>query len=415
MMDPRLARLAWAVTAAAAAGTLALIVVGARASTPADEFGLTGLSGVAWVAAALTFATVGATVAARAPANAIGWLFCLTGAVLAVGNLAFQYADVALFVARDPLPAGRVAAVVQNFGLPPGFGLLAVALLLFPTGRLPSRRWRPALALALAGIACHVVGYALRPGPLDEPFDAIANPLGVDGAFRAMDAISTLGWLLMGASVAFAALAIARRFRGARGLEAQQLKWIALAATIVGVVIVALVLSWFVPWEGRWVAQVRLLLAGLAASAFPIAAGIAILRHKLLDIDVVINRTLVYGALTATLAAAYVGSVLLLQLVLSPGSQLTVAASTLAVAALFRPARVRIQAAVDRRFYRRRYDAGRTLERFAARLHTQLDLDALGAELVGVVAETMQPAHVSLWLRDPGASRSGAGTASGRR
>jgi len=348
------------------------------------------------VVASLAFGTVGAMVTTRVPGNPIGPIFLGTGVVVGAGDLAFQYADRALFIS-DTWPGGATAAWLQNLGLPPSFGLLGLALLLFPYGQLPSRRWRAALYLAVTGIVLIVGGYSLRPGPLDDPFDNVTNPFGV-GSFDLMDALTGFGWMLMAASVGLAALAMSIRLRRSNGLERQQLKWLALAAAIAGVAIVADAISYFADVHG--IEQPRQVLLGLGFCVFPVAAGAAILRYRLYDIDVVINRALVYACLTATLAGAYAGSVLLLQLVLSPSSGLVVAASTLAVAALFQPARRRIQDAVDRRFYRRRYDARRTLENFGARLRNEVELDSLMDELLTVVAETMQPGQLSLWMRE---------------
>jgi hypothetical protein len=392
---------AWVSCVAIAVPTLVLLELGIGESTPGDSFGVGGYGGLSFVLASLAFGTVGALVAQRVPDNQIGWVFCLMGLTVGVGDLAYQYADQALYV-RDSLPGGEGAAWLQNLGLPPSFGLLGVSLLLFPDGRLPSRRWRPALWLALTGMTLIVVGYALRPGPLDDPFVGVSNPLGVSGAFDLMDAGTGLGWLLMGASVALAAASLVFRLRRSKGYERQQLKWIAFAAGVTGIAVVADVVSFFVSLEG--INQIRIVLLGVGFSAFPVAAGIAILRYRLYDIDVVINRTLVYGALTATLAGVYIGSVLLLQLLLSgltKDSGLAVAASTLSVAALFRPARGRIQETVDRRFYRSKYDAARTLDRFGTHLRDEVALHSLSAELCAVVADTMQPTHVSLWLRAP--------------
>ena len=396
--------LVWAVCVGIAVATLVLLALGAGESTPGDSFGLGGLGGLSFVFGSLAFGTVGALVATRVPANPIGPVFCFMGVLLGLGDLAYQYADYALFVSPS-LPAGEVAAWLQNLGLPPGFGLLAVALLLFPDGRLPSRRWRPALWLALTGVALIVLGYAFRPGPLDPPFDTVSNPLGIAGLYDLTDAATGFGWMLTGLSVALAAAALVVRLRRSHGYERQQLKWIAYAAALTGVAVVADVVSFFASLEGDTISQLRIVLLGIGFSAFPVAAGMAILRYRLYDIDVVINRTLVYGALTGTLALTYLGSVLLLQLVLSGVTQesgFAVAASTLAVAALFRPARRWIQELVDRRFFRRRYDAASTLDRFGMQIRDEVDLGALGAALRSVVADTMQPAHVSLWLRSPG-------------
>jgi hypothetical protein len=390
--------LIWGGSVAVVLATLVLIALGAGHATPADSFGLSGFGGVAFAVAALAFATVGGLVVARVPRNRIGPVFCLTGAVLGVGDFMFQYADRALYIAPGELPGAIAAAWMQNFGLPPAFGLLGVALLLFPDGQLPSRRWRPALWLAVAGIVLNALGYALRPGPLDAPFASVTNPLGVPGTFGLMDALSGFGWMFMGASVGLAAAATPIRLARARGLERAQLKWLALATAITGVAVVSDVVSYFVAATG--IGELRDVVLALGFAVFPLAAGAAILRYRLFDIDVVINRALVYTVLTATLGGAYLVLVLLVGLAVGE-SGFAVAVSTLAVAALFRPARARIQAAVDRRFYRRRYDAARTLEAFGGRLRDEIDLEALGEDLRGVVSDTVQPAHVSLWLRAP--------------
>jgi hypothetical protein len=400
MTTRRLAALIWGVCVALAIGTLVLLVLGAGEHTAADGSTFDGWGGLSFAAASLAFATVGAMVAARVPGNPIGWIFCLTGVALGVADFGNQYAEQMLFIASDPLPGGRTAALLQELGLAPSFGLLGLVLLLFPDGRLPSGRWRAVLWLAVAGIGLSVIGAALRPGPLVEPFDGVSNPIGISGSLGLMDNFLGFGFVFTLASVVLAAFGMRARLRRSRGLEREQLKWLVLAGAVTGIAVVgslALYLAAGIDVGGEAV-------LGLGFSAFPLAAGAAILRYRIYDIDVVINRTLVYVALTATLALAYLAGVLLFQLALSgvtEGSGFAVAASTLAVAALFRPARSRIQQLVDRRFYRRKYDAARTLERFGSRLRDEVDLDTLGAELRRVVTDSMQPAHVSLWLRSP--------------
>jgi len=246
--------------------------------------------------------------------------------------------------------------------------------------------------VALAAAALTTVALALRPGALD--FDPpVTNPVGVHAA-GLLDALATAGQALALAALVLAAVGLARRLARARGAERQQLKWMAYAASLVALAFAVNALG---PTTGP-LADLLWLVALLAFLGVPLAAGIAILRHRLYEIDLVINRTLVYGALTATLAATYLATVLLLGLALAD-SDLAVAGATLATAALARPARARIQAAVDRRFYRRRYDAQRTLDAFAARLRDEVDLDELAADLRAVAHETLQPAHVSVWLR----------------
>jgi hypothetical protein len=398
MTTRRLAAFTWGVTLVLAAGTLVLLALGAGEHTPADGSTFEGWGGLSFAAASLAFATVGAMVAARVPGNPIGWIFCVTGLLLGVADFGNQYADQMLFIASDPLPGGRTAAWLQQLGLAPSFGLLGLSLLLFPDGKLPSSRWRPVLWLALVGIGLMLISGTLSPGPLVEPFEKVSNPVGIPGSRGLMDAAAGFGFMFTLASVALAGLGLRTRMRRSRGLERQQFKWLAFAAGVTGVLVVVQLLAYLA--AGIDVGGSATL--GLGFAAFPIAAGAAILRYRLFDIDVVINRALVYGALTIALGAAYLGTVLLLQLALQPltsDSQLAIAVSTLAVAALFRPARARIQRAVDHRFFRRRYDSARTLERFSAHVRREVELDAVSAELRSVVDDTMQPAHVSLWLR----------------
>jgi hypothetical protein len=357
---------------------------------------------VAFAAVAIAFAAVGAVILLRRPQNPVGWLFVGLGTLIAFSAFAQQFAVYAVIGRSSPLTGGAAAAWLQSWSilssLTSGVGML---LLLFPDGRLLSRRWRRVAVGVGAGFALFAVGYLVDPGNLRSPFSSVDNPFGIGDADAIASVLIPIGFLVSVLSILAAALSLVLRFRRAGGAEREQIKWLAFAGAALAVsifVVIALDKS----DTGRAIASTFLV---LALVGIPAAAGMAILRYRLYEIDVVINRTLVYGSLTALLAASYLGFVLLLELALRPltgGSGLAVALSTLAVAALFRPARNRIQAIVDRRFYRHKYDAERTLAAFASRLRDEVDLDALRAELTAVVAETMQPAHVWLWLRDGG-------------
>ena len=272
--------------------------------------------------------------------------------------------------------------------------LVTLPFLLFPDGRLPGSRWKPLLYAIVALAAIGWIPYSLDPGLQDLPG---RNPLGIEGAHDVLNAVGGGEFLLLVVLGFAAAASLVRRFRTAGPVERQQIKWVIFA----GAVLVALVAGAIVS-QAVGAPKLPDGVLGLVIGVLPVSIGIAMLRYRLYDIDVVINRTLVYGSLTALLAAAYLGLVLLFQLLLRPlvhGSGLAVALSTLAVAALFHPVRRRIQTLVDRRFYRHKYDAERTLRAFSARLRDEIELDALRRELTDVVADTMQPAHVSQWVR----------------
>jgi hypothetical protein len=352
-------------------------------------------SSVPATAIVAAFGVLGVLITSRQPRNAIGWLFCGVAVTGSLMSLARGLAELWLDGNGVPDRVGETAAWYGDISwilviLPAATFLL----LLFPDGRLPSPRWRPVAWCAGVGIALLFVGDGFGAGRLAD-YPELENPYGVDSS--ALDAVMAFAALALAVAIVGSPLSVVLRFRRAGRVERQQIKWLALAGAVAAVTFV-IALAGYDLWTSE-VADGAIMLSVLM---IPVAAGVAILRHRLYDIDVVINRTLVYGALTATLAGAYLGSVLLLQLALSPlteDSGLAIAGSTLAVAALFRPARARIQEAVDRRFYRRRYDAARTLEGFGLRLRDEVDLETLGGELRAVVADTMQPAHVSLWLR----------------
>ena len=342
------------------------------------------------------YSTVGAIVASRLPESPIGWLFCAIGLIFGVSHFSAEYAAYALLAPSRSLPAGEVLAWLTSWVWVFGLGLIVFLDLLFPTGRLPSARWLWfARFTAIVLLPAAILG-ALSPGLILS--STLINPLGVEGLPNVSRAIEAFMYAL----VVVGASSMLARLRHAGRVERQQIKWFAYATAVAisGVILK----NTIYPEVGvMWVWWVGLVLTTVGVVSSPVAMGIAIFRYRLYQIDLIINRTLVYGSLTAVLASVYLGGVVLLQYAFraltGEGSQLAVVASTLIIAALFIPLRRRIQGFIDRRFYRRKYDARKTLESFSAKLRNQTDLDALSEDLVSVVGETMQPAHVSLWLK----------------
>lgn len=359
-----------------------------------------------WLGNALVVvdATVGAIVASRRPENPVGWLLCLSGVVVGTSSFTSQYAIYTLLARPGSLPAGEASAWVAAWMLPIMIGLQVSYILLFPTGRLPGRRWRWLAWLTVVFVLVGMLTFAFSPGAYQGSLGPIKNPLGIEGFDIFYQAVLyTMAPLLFGT----AALSVYVRLRQARGVERQQIKWFAYAAAIYAVSIVLNVINLAID-APLWFERGSTAIFTVAGMTIPISIGIAILSYRLYDIDRIINRTLVYGSLTATLVSLYFGGIVLLQRVFDlltgagEKSTLAVVASTLVIAALFNPLRRRVQGFVDRRFYRYKYDAAKTLEAFGSRLRDETDLEALSNDLVGVVRGTMQPEHVTLWLRpDP--------------
>jgi hypothetical protein len=396
-MGRRAAWLAWLLAALSVALLVGGIALSRAVSSTAPDLPFGGetndASVVANLVTLLTFSVVGAIIASRHPRNTIGWLFCSVGVTIGLNSFAGDYAEYWLAGGTSMKSLAETAAWFSSWAwilltyVPTSF-----VLLLFPDGRLPSPRWRPVAWGAALGIAGSVAGYALEAGPLED-FPQIANPYGVDGPIVGM--VRVAGSIVAASSLVASAISLIVRMRYAGSEQRQQIKWLAYGGTVVvGTICVSgLINLWNVP------------VGNVALLGLPVFTGIAIVKHHLYDIDLLINRTLVYGSLTTMLVVVYVGGIVLSQRVFvgltgqEELPQLAIVASTLMIAALFAPLRRRIQATIDRRFYRRKYDSAKMLSVFSVRLRDETDLGTLSDDLVGVVKETMQPEHVTLWLR----------------
>jgi hypothetical protein len=354
---------------------------------------------VPMVLATVGAATAGAVLASRRPRHPVGWLLLAFGLLAqALTSAAEGYARYGLLVRPGALPAASHLAALASASFIPGLGCIGFILLLTPTGSLPSPRWRWFAWLAAAVPAAFVVSWLLGmpQSEPDSPLGAVRNPFAIPGLAGPLQVVYGVASPVTALTMVAAAGSLVLRFRRARGVERQQLRWLTFAAALAPLAV--LVTAAGILTDQLTVAGWAI---GLYLALLPLAIGAAILRYRLYDIDRIISRTLAYALLTLLLGLGYAAVVLGLGQLLGRQSSLVVAAATLAVAALFQQARRRIQAAVDHRFDRRRYDAARTIAAFSARLRQEVDLDALTGELLTVVQETMQPTRASLWLRPP--------------
>ena len=407
--------LAWSLAALSVAMFVAsggLYVLAKAAQAPGNWVTVGTVSETVTFLAFLAFPIVGALVASRRPENPIGWICLADGLLWMLLSVSDGYSVYG--VARPgSLPFPVAVGTLSNQWLwVPTVGLLGIYLiLLFPDGKLPSRRWRPLAWFSGVVIVLLSVAGGFAPGPLENQ-GGVRNPFGIEALPWLQDAFYLILPLLLLCILA-SAVSMVLRYRRSRGEVRQQIKWVAFVASLSGLsYLIPMIFGSVVQLRSDdslplfpWWAEVFFTVAVLGFAGVPVAIGFAVLKYRLYDIDVVINRTLVYGSLTAMLVALYFGSVATTQTILraltgqTEQPQLAVVISTLVIAALFNPLRRRIQTFIDRRFYRRKYDARNTLETFSARLRDETDLETLNNELAGVIRETMQPAHVSLWLR----------------
>lgn len=388
----------WVLSLALTSVGLAFLFASRSAPFPSSAWGFRGFTSIF----AGTFSTVGWLIARRHAQNPIGWLFGVIGVLFGLQLVGQEYAVYAILALPGSLPAGEFMAWLQNWIWIPGFLPICYIFLLFPNGRLLSQRWRIVAWLIAPSVAIGIVVVALAPGRLGN-FPVIDNPFAVSGFPEETEVFFLWAMPFLGLFVA-SAISLMLRFREATGEERQQLKWLAYAAAFLPL---SLVPASFIPAAGfAVIAEVGQGLAIAAAASIPVAIGVAILKYRLYEIDLIINRTLVYGSLTLLLAGVYFASVAVLQAgfraITGQDSPLAVVLSTLALAALFSPLRGRIQSAIDRRFYRSKYDASRILSAFGANVRDEVEVSKLSASLMEAAVQAMQPTTLSLWLRDSG-------------
>ncbi len=410
--------LAWSLAALSVAMFVAagvLSVLAKSAQSPGNSSTVGTISETLSFVLFLAFPIVGAMVASRRPRNPIGWILLADGLLwmfLAVTDSYSVYGVASPGSVPFPVAIGTIG---NQWLWVPTVGLLGIYLiLLFPDGKLPSRRWRPLAWFSAVMIMLLSITEGLAPGPLENQ-GGVSNPFGIEALPWLQDAAYTILPLLP-LCIFASAVSMVLRYRRSRGEVRQQIKWVAFVASFAGLSYLIAMLSQLVMLiavSGRdsgvphfpWWADVLFSVAVLGFAGVPVAIGLAVLKYRLYEIDIIINRTLVYGSLTATLALVYFGGVATTQTVFraltgqTEQPQLAIVVSTLVIAALFNPLRRRIQSFIDRRLYRSKYDARKTLEAFSTRLRDEMDLETLSDDLAGVIAETVQPAHVSLWLR----------------
>jgi hypothetical protein len=393
------AGLAWTLWALAIPAGFAVVVwldqLLRQAGRP--DLGLLTPNQYAYVLTLVSAATVGAVLASRRPRHPVGWLLLALGLSVVAAGVAQGYAGYGLQVRPGSLPGARWVALYGDATGIVWSALVGFILLLTPTGSLPSPRWRWWAIVTAALPVVFLLGQPLSAGLLGGPDESVTSPLAVPGLAGLVLVASIAALIFSQLAVLVDVASLVMRFRRARGTERQQLRWVAMAAGLLAVAVVAIVIGALTghPALLEWT-------SGLFVALLPVATGAAILRYRLYDLDRIISRTLSYGLLTLLLGGGYAALVLWLgQRLGGRQSSLVVAGATLAVAAVFQPARRRIQALVDRRFNRRRYDAVETIQAFSARLHQQVDLTTLTAELLAVAERTVEPTMVSLWLRPP--------------
>ena len=378
-------------TLIAIAGAILLVTLGSDAGSAATDS--------ATVIYVLATATVGTLIGLRRPGNRIGWLLRVAAFAFAIGALIVSYVQVAYVIRPGSLPVGPVLVLLGNWAFGLGFGISSTfLLLLFPTGHLLSPRWRVVGWMAAISMALLLVGLSLSSSAFEGL--PIENPYALQSSSPLVLVLEGGGFYLLVGAILGSVASLVVRYRRAAGEARQQLKWVAFGVVLLGLGIAGSVLWELANGSAELSDDTENLIISLSLTMVPVSIGVAILRYRLYEIDRIISRTLSYGLLTVLLAGAYVGLVFLLRELLPFEGGLPVAVSTLGVAAAFNPLRRRVQAFVDQRFNRSRYDAARVIEGFSRRLHTEVDLDQLGHDLLTVAVASMQPVSVSLWVRE---------------